>query len=345
MSTRAYYHPRDMQLDLADLPHWLYSELVSLHGHITRERTVLTCLGNQEPMYIYRHPTGRYFAHHYPGGNPDDHEHRIAATMSDEHRRQTEYSQAAAERHGLQTQLEKSTGNSTRLDLAVHGTHQTGWEIQRSQLSRAQAKSRATKSFNAGWPTVWVSDSEHDPDWADHVPTARLTVRGWDVMPPANSVHAIVGQINLERDATRPGGWRYKRTPRQVLLDELVVRVAEADIVATTVGTKGLVMLVDEQSRDALESVTYAGAGQWTPTPQTPRTREAPQRFSLPCKHRAPASNRLGNPQSLRDSRTATDHRQCGCGQRLLAADSHMRGYCEACRIRNREDTSRPRHA
>ena len=107
-----------------------------------------------------------------------------------------------------------------------------------------------------------------------------------------------------------------------MLLDELVVRVAEADIVATTVGTKG-------PSCSSMNSPVTL----WNPSPtlapasgrphrKTPRTREAPQRFSLPCKHRAPASNRLGNPQSLRDSRTATDHRQCGCGQRLLAADS-----------------------
>lgn len=39
MSTRAYYHPREVELDLADLPQWLYTELVSLHGHVTHDRT------------------------------------------------------------------------------------------------------------------------------------------------------------------------------------------------------------------------------------------------------------------------------------------------------------------
>lgn len=81
MSTCAFYYPRNIEVDLAALPTWLYSEIISLHGHITRPTDtnppVLTCLGNGEPMYIRRQETGRFFAVHFPGGNPDGHRHGI----------------------------------------------------------------------------------------------------------------------------------------------------------------------------------------------------------------------------------------------------------------------------
>jgi hypothetical protein len=228
MSTRAHYHLRGIDIDLADLPSGLYAEIVSLHGHIEPPPAapVLTCLGNLEPMYIYRHGTGRYFARHYPGGNPDQHGHRIA-TMSDEHRRQAEYAQRAASEHGFDATLEKSTGKGTRLDVAVFGENNIGFEIQRSALSRAKAKSRAAKSFTAGFATAWVTDRERDPDWADHVPTARLITRGgwggdWsDAMPPRNTAKVIIGDFHAERDRTKQSGWRYVRTPKYILLDEL----------------------------------------------------------------------------------------------------------------------------
>ena len=34
MSTDAHYHLRDIDIDLADLPQGLYTEIASLHGHI-----------------------------------------------------------------------------------------------------------------------------------------------------------------------------------------------------------------------------------------------------------------------------------------------------------------------
>lgn len=219
MSTRAHYHLRGIDIDLADLPRGIYDEIVSLHGRIDPPPAapVLTCLGNLEPMYVYRHETGRYFARHYPGGNPDKHGHRIA-TMSDEHRRQAEYTQRAASENGLDAGLERSTGNGTRLDVAVFGTHNIGFEIQRSGLSRAKAKSRATKSLAAGFPTAWVTDRERDPDWADHVPTARLTTRGgWDeAVLPRNSAWVSIGEYHAERDRSRKSGYRYFRQPRAV---------------------------------------------------------------------------------------------------------------------------------
>jgi hypothetical protein len=286
MSTRAHYHLRGIDIDLADLPSGLYAEIVSLHGRIEPPpaKPVLTCLGNLEPMYVYRHETGRYFARHYPGGNPDQHGHRIV-TMSDEHRRQAEYAQRAASEHGFEASLEKSTGKGTRLDVAVFGENNIGFEIQRSALSRAKAKSRAAKSFTAGFATAWVTDRERDPDWADHVPTARLITRGgWDeAVPPRNTAEVIIGDFHPERDRTRKSGWRYVRTPKRVLLDELSYLMPAGEIVPVTVGTQGKVDLAYAGAAEIIDSCTYRGASDWQPSIETPRRQESAQRYSVPC--------------------------------------------------------------
>jgi hypothetical protein len=287
MSTRAFYHPLNIEIDLADLPRETYNEIVSLHGQIDPPPAppVLTCLINGEPMYVYRRESGRYFARHYPHGNPDGHSHPIA-TMSDEHRRQAEYSRRAAAQHGLDATLEHSTGNGTRLDVAVFGDINTGFEIQRSQLSRAQAKTRAAKSFAAGWPTAWITDRERDPDWAGHVPTARLTVRGgWsEALPPPNTANVIISKFTHERDRDTKSGWTYKREPTAVLLDDLAYLMPAGEIIPVAVGTKGIVVLAHKGSREVIDSCTYLGASPWRPSIATPREKEAVQTFSRFCR-------------------------------------------------------------
>lgn len=288
VSTRAYYRPRDICIDLADLPRWLYDEIASLHGQIDPPPAppTLTCLGNGEPMYVYRHGTGRYFARHYPHGNPEGHRHLIA-TMSDEHRRQSEYSQRAAVDHGFEATLEKSTGNGTRLDVAVVGAVNIGLEIQRSDLSRTAAKTRTAKSFGAGWTPAWITDRQRDPDWADHVPTARLTTRGgWaDSLPPPNTAYVSIGQFHRERDQSKKPGWRYVRTAHAVLLDELACLMPAGEIIPVAVGMKGQVSLAYRQASEVIDSCTYPGASRWQPTTATPRQKEAPQQFSTDCAH------------------------------------------------------------
>jgi hypothetical protein len=262
MSTRTYYHPRETAVDLAAVPSWLYNEIVSLHGHIPHPPAppVLTCLGNGEPMYLVRSQSGRYFARHYPGSSTDGHVHPIS-TMSDEHRRQTEYAERAARHHGLDTSREKSTGNGTRLDLAISGTVNVGVEIQRSALSRTAAKSRTMRSFDAGWPTAWISDSETDPDWADHVPTAWLTTRDrWgEKLPSPNSVFVAIGEFTRERDRNTKTGWRYKREPRAVLLDELAILMPAGEIIPVAVGTRGQVSLAFRHGARCHRLVHLAG--------------------------------------------------------------------------------------
>lgn len=327
MSTKAYYHPRELSVDLADLPVWLYNEIASLHGQIAPPPSppVLSCLGNGDPMYIYRKGR-RYFARHYPGGNSDGHSHFIA-TMSDEHRRQAEYSRRAAELGGLTAQLERSTGNGTRLDVAVSGHCNIGLEVQRSALSRAKAKSRAAKSFQAGWPTAWVTDSEKEPDWADHVPTARLTTRGgWDEsLPPPNTARVIISDFERERDRKSKSGWRYVRVPKTILLDELSVLMPAGEILPLAVGSKGGVALSFRQARDVIDSCTYPGASTWTPQVATPRHKETSQFFSTDCSRHSDMESDMG---AIR----AGDCTHCGAP--LWAPQSIRRGFCEKCRIR-----------
>lgn len=288
MSTRAYYHPRDLEVDMSDLALSLYQEIASWHGRSDemKDPPVLTCLGNGEPMYI-RRLNGRFYPTHFPYGNADDHTHGRLVTMSDEHRRQTDYAQRAADDHGLATAREYSTGRDTRLDLAVTGTGQVGFEIQRSTLSRRRAKTRAAKSFQAGWPTAWITDARRRPDWADHVPTGTLTAGiDWSAALPArNTAMVSIGEFVRERDRSRTSGWRYRREPRAVLLDELAYLMPAGEIVPVAVGGKGAVSLAFAQAREVIDSCTYPGASQWRPTADTPRTKETAQRYSRECAH------------------------------------------------------------
>lgn len=316
MSTRAYYHPRGFEVDLADLPRWLYGEIASLHGQIVKDESPPTCLGNGQPMYVYRHDSGRYYARHYPGENPDGHGHRMV-TMSDEHRRQTEYAQRAADDHGLNATMEHPTGNGTRLDLAVVGAQQAGFEIQRSGLSRAQAKARTKKSFDAGWPTAWVTDSERAPGWVDHVPTARLTTGiDWTQLPPRNAARAIISKFTRERDKSKRSGWRYRREPHAVPLDELSYRMPAGEIVPVALGRLGAVSLAFAQACEVIDSCTHEGASVWRPVADTPRTKEAVQQFTRDCAHNG-----------------ATPARRCpGCDKTLPAGwpEGHPCRMCEA---------------
>lgn len=303
MSTRAYYRPRDIEVDLADLPRWLYTEIASLHGQIDKLNSPLICMGNGEPMYVYRSHEGRYFVRHYPGQNPDGHGHSFS-TMSDEHRRQADYTMRAADDHGLSTALEFSTGNHTRLDLAVTGERRVGFEIQRSQLSRRNAELRAFRSFEAGWPTAWVSDSVNTPQWHDRVPSARLTAGlDWTNLPARNTARVIISKFTRERDRSKRSGWRYVREPRYVMLDELAYRMPAGDIVPVATGKKGVVALATADAVDVIDSCTYPGASTWRPMLDEPRVKETAQRYSRDCSHDTTATPRSRHSSS-----------RCGCG-------------------------------
>lgn len=237
--------------------------------------------------------------------------------MSPEHERQAEYCQRAAQAAGLRAELEVSTGSGTRLDVAVFGSTPTGLEIQRSELSLAQAKSRTSKSAKAGFTCAWVSDRERDPRWADHVPTARLTSRGgWNRLPPPGTANVVIRNFTRNRDTRSPTGWRYVHHPYQVTLDELSYLMPMGEILPVQIGALKTrrVVLAHSSAVDVINSCTFDGAATWVPSPATPQPKEAPQRFSSSCKQHGEAG-------------------LCGCGQPLLAPVSVARGYCEACRM------------
>jgi hypothetical protein len=306
MTTKAFYHPRGIVVDLGeDLPTAIYNELVTFHGKIRRDEPVVTCLKTNDPMYLYRHPTGRYYLRHFAGEG--DHGSHSLTTMSVEHRRQAEYTERAADTAGIKARLEVSTGTtpsgrqSTRLDVGVWGARNVGFEIQRSQLSLAQAMDRASRSYENGWPTVWITDAERDPAWADRVPTARMITRGgWDerTLDP-NTARVAISRFRRERDSSRASGWSYCREPVSVLLDELACLVPAGDVVPVVVGTKGMVVLAFKDAADVIDSCTYPGASRWDPVGKLLAKKERRQLRSLECHHKdaaRPADQAGGQP-------------------------------------------------
>lgn len=319
MSTLAYYHPRQMEIDLADLSTGLYNELINLHGQIGKnDPPVLTCLGNSASMYVYRHQSGRYYARHFPGDNPGKHSHRIS-TMSDAHKRQSEYVARAADDAGLDAILELSTGGGTRLDAGVYGTINTGFEIQRSHLSREAAKTRTTKSFGAGWTAAWIHDKETLPDWDAHVPTARLSVRGqFDKrMPPPGGAKAVIRKFSRQRGKN---GWEYQHEPFTRTLDELSYLIPAGEIIPVAIGgqDRRRVVLAPADAADIIDSTTYPGASRWEPDADLKRVREAAQRYTAECHHGAVAGydqpvcvvcgHPLWAPRSVKFQRCAKHH-------------------------------------
>lgn len=338
MSTRTFYVSRGETVDLASCSPGLYREIASLRGQLARDDPpVLICLGNGEPLFVARSESGRYFARHFPGGNPDGHMHPINP-ISIEHLHQCEYCHRAADDGGLKSVLEYSTGAGTRLDLAVFGQCNTGIEVQRSHLSRARAKTRARKSRDAGFMTAWIHDSETTPDWEDHTPTARMTTRsGWtDGIPPKGSANAIISDFTRERDK---GRWRYRRVPTTTTLDDLVVQMAAGEIVPAAMGNQGKVVLTWQRGADMLEACTYEGASIWNPTDWTPQTKEAAQSYSTDCAQHpaltlaAPSVRHVDfDGQGTRITEMSMPFGVCRrCGQVTRHPASVETGLCRRC--------------
>lgn len=372
MATKAFYHPRELTIDLgARLPLWLYNEIAAFHGYKDKDKPVLTCLGNNEPMYVWKNDRGRYFVRHFPDGNSDGHVHPVLSRISDEHLRISEYGMRASIAAGHRADLEVSTGKGTRLDVGIIGSHcNVGLEVQRSALTTPAATRRAGLSFQGGFKTAWISDIEPEPGWADWVPTARLETRGgWDErVLDANTAWVIIGDYEMVRDSSRPKGWSYRRQPKLVLLDELAALMPAGDIVPAAVGTKGRVDLVFKAATEVIESCTYPGATVWDPVkkPVMPQ-KETGQQYSRDCHHKdnpvppLPVEHmdvvgtswvvdyvRKLPPIMLRPLREPPsipklvpiaelkrlERPLCGCGSQLLAPVSLSRGYCERCRLR-----------
>ncbi len=338
MTTRAFYVPRGITIDFSeDLDPALHEELISLRGQIHRgDPTILACGTNGLPLFIRRHPAGTYHACHFPGDNPDAHDHGTLRGMGIEHRRQTDYLLRSAESEGLRAIPEFSTGNRTRLDLAVFGAQQAGLEVQLSELSRAAAKRRARRSLDAGWPTAWITDRPDDPDWAYRVPTARLTVASltrpinWAAaMPPPGTVDVVIDHFEPVRDSSTRRGWRLGRTPRAIYFDELPVRMAAGELSPVGYGIKDYVAITDKTSASLIEEFLHVGASQWSPKESEDAKRykdeDTTSGITRPCR----------NPHTAHGGIATATHRQV-INHRQIAAEipppaNNMPPACPEC--------------
>ena len=291
MSSTAYFIPQEREINTAELEDdpELYAEIIACHGKSTRDNPKFRCLeraGNKLPMMLKLHHTDEngdpvYFLAHFPRDNPEGHQHdTFTAPMTVEHKQQTEYIERAAQSAGLETQRELSTGKGTRLDLAVYGKANAGFEIQWSALSVDGAKGargRATKSFEGGWPTVWVTTT--DPTWFGSVPSIRITGMWGEQLPPPGTVYTMISEFSRQM---RWPEMRLERKDKALLLDEFVPLVTSGDIIPV-VAPDG-VTFTDSSALDMLTE--FEGCGTWTPS-YTRRARSA-QRTRRCLSHEKP---------------------------------------------------------
>jgi hypothetical protein len=195
--------------------------------------------------------------------------------MSDEHKRQAEYHALAAEAAGVTADLEVVTTGKTRVDVVIGD--RIGIEVQRSDLNLNAAVSRTKRSMAAGLDMVgWFTDRPARPVWYGKVPSYATRVRGWDEMPRLGTVGAIGPQVieaarcvygNFEkcpRGKRSPcGEYHEKVRPWPMMIDDLVARLAEGEIVPALTGK--YVRLVSPSSLRLYEELTgksalYGGA-------------------------------------------------------------------------------------
>lgn len=175
---------------------------VALAYHGATPRGTFRCEVNGGPMYVQVRHGGIVTLCHWPDTAHDG--CRLQFGMSDEHKRQQEYWAEAGSRAGYPTDVEVSTGNGTRLDVAIDGPVRTAIEVQRSYVTDRSVKSRTTKSFRAGWSSLWSVTSEGWPPWAPYVPTLRPTVSfSAGQLPPGTAT--AIGPRNVVIERCLPG--------------------------------------------------------------------------------------------------------------------------------------------
>ncbi len=151
-------------------------------------RGTFTCEVNGSPMYVQERGKVVVLCH-YPGGRHGGCELRFG--MTDEHKRQQEYWAEAGQRAGYPTDLEVPTGNGTRLDVLIDGPCRTGIEVQHSGITTRAVKARTTKSFRAGFTSLWSFDSTAWPGWAPAVPTLKAASNWKDGKPTPGTATAV----------------------------------------------------------------------------------------------------------------------------------------------------------
>ncbi|APU15927.1 hypothetical protein UA75_20000 [Actinoalloteichus sp. GBA129-24] len=331
MTTRVMYTPQDRVLDLSRLTADDYQVISSLHSKIQRRDRVLLCLEpavpGEDEMFV-REIRGRYFAVHFPGGGHGSHE---IMRESDEHRRQKEYWQRAAEDAGYPVQQEFATDSGTVLDVAIHGPRRTGVEVQRSHLTGRAAATRTTRSFRAGWLPVWFADSDRTPQWFHRVPSVGCVTIPWRDLPPRRAATAT-GLRTLEAERctadTSTGCYDRRRRPcgryhpkpvpwRGLTVDDVATLVPAEEAVPLTM-RGGSVYLVPPPSVELFRELT-GDEGEYRPG--SGRRSVPPSRSGVrDCRN----PSHVGDPPPGRWPRC----RQCGKEIYLIREG---RDHCEGC--------------
>ncbi len=297
MSTFVHYTPEQRSIDLAELAERDFILISSMYGQIRRgDRTLLceqtlTADGDGSEMYV-KQRNGRFYAAHFPGSSCTQ-EHEIVRE-SDEHRRQKDYWQRAAEFAGYEAVQELRTGNGTTLDVAIEGPRRTGIEVQHSSLRTNLAKSRSTRSFRAGWLPVWFLDSDHTPPWFHAVPAVNCNIRlPWsESLPPRRSATALgpsrfvavrctarnVGTCptGTPKRPRRPCGKHHPhRQPWYGLTVDDVAAMVPGEHIVPMRDLKGNVHLVDHENLRLFQEITGL-SGAYHPSGSERRPRQAP---------------------------------------------------------------------
>ncbi|MGY6651470.1 hypothetical protein ACXIZN_04825 [Amycolatopsis sp. TRM77291] len=170
--------------DLAKLCPEGLTLIEDLRGAIDRGDRVLLC--RQAPddddgaeMFV-RLRGGRFWAVHFPGGSCKE-QHAIGGEP-DEHRRQKEYWQRAAEDAGYRV-LSRAP-DRTRHGARCRDRRPVPDRDRCSALGDEPSlvKTGTTKSFGAGWLPVWFLDSDGTPPWFSAVPSLRCDNVPWSTV-------------------------------------------------------------------------------------------------------------------------------------------------------------------
>lgn len=308
MTTYVRYGPEDRTINLASLSAADYGLIASLHGAIRSGDGILVCLqrtaGNGE-MHIVKRGEN-YWAAHFAGGAHGGH---VVALESDEHKRQKEYWRRAAEDAGYEVENEVRSGNGTILDVGIDGPVRTGIEIQHSPITAPLVKTRTTKSFRAGYTTVWFSDWAKNPPWFHRVPSLGCNRLPWHEELPSRraatatglrcieAVKCVVGAFpKCPEGAWRPCGQYHPRpTPWLGLTVDDVAQMVPAGEAVPLAGKGDLVYLVPPSSVDRYRELSgrpgvYEPGGK--PKPKT--SSRAPKACVSPAHEVPPAVSPLG---------------------------------------------------
>ncbi|ETT28762.1 hypothetical protein RR21198_5877 [Rhodococcus rhodochrous ATCC 21198] len=262
-------------VDLSALTPAEMARIGELHGNIDRGDHTLECMEAGGGEMFIRRRGDRYFAVHFSGsGCSATHD---VAPETDEHKRQKEYWCRAADRVGYEAVPEYKTNGGTRVDVLVKGTVLVGAEVQHSRLKLTAARSRTTKTANAGIVPLWTSDSQREPTWLHKIPSIRVNDTDWSAgMPPAGTATATaLREIEMTRcdwsgfqkcpvTGGRPcGDWHPKLVPLLgITLDDAIAGAASGNLLPI-VDRSGHVYIVPQRDRDKLRQ---EGECDWSPT-------------------------------------------------------------------------------